>query len=92
MGRISQQQVKLRGFRIELGEIEAVLERAEGVRAAAAAVKKGPAGQDVLVGYVVGSGSEAALDTAALRAKIASELPQFMVPAVVMQLEMLPLT
>ena len=92
MGRISQQQVKLRGFRIELGEIEAVLERAEGVRAAAAAVKKGPAGQDVLVGYVVGSGSEAALDTAALRAKIASELPQFMVPAVVMQLETLPLT
>ena len=92
MGRISQQQVKLRGFRIELGEVEAVLERADGVSAAAAAVKRGPAGQDVLVGYVVGEGTCDTLDTGALRSRVAGELPQFMVPAVVMQIETLPLT
>jgi non-ribosomal peptide synthetase-like protein len=51
LGR-ADEQVKLGGRRIELGEIDAALQALPGVAAAAAAVK-GPAGGQILVGYVV---------------------------------------
>ncbi|MGH2889407.1 MAG: amino acid adenylation domain-containing protein, partial [Solirubrobacteraceae bacterium] len=47
-------QVKLGGRRIELGEIDAQLRAAPGVKAAAAAVRKTPSGNPLLVGYVIG--------------------------------------
>lgn len=49
----ADEQIKLGGRRIELGEIDSALQMLDGVRAAAAAVKKTPAGSDLLIGYVV---------------------------------------
>ncbi|HWG23387.1 Pls/PosA family non-ribosomal peptide synthetase [Actinospica sp.] len=53
LGR-ADEQIKLGGRRIELGEIDAALQALPGVAAAAAAVR-GPAGGQVLIGYVVPS-------------------------------------
>src|SRR5690242_21023480 len=59
LGR-ADEQIKLGGRRIELGEIDAALLALPGVRAAAAAVRRTRAGNQVLVGYVV---AEHELDT-----------------------------
>ncbi|TRX76808.1 non-ribosomal peptide synthase/polyketide synthase [Pseudomonas mangiferae] len=89
LGRIDQ-QVKLRGFRIELEEIESALLAQAGVRQAAVAIRQGAAG-DQLVGYVVAEGDEAQLNEH-LRQALQRSLPDYMVPALVMGLETLPLS
>ena len=85
-------QVKLRGFRIEPGEIEAALAAAGGRVAGGRdrAARIGAGGQR-LVGYVVAAAG-AALDAAALRAALARQLPDYMVPSALVVLERLPLT
>ncbi|GAA3123836.1 non-ribosomal peptide synthetase [Streptosporangium carneum] len=75
-------QVKVRGFRIELGEIEARLLARPGVGQAAVAVR-----DDTLVGYVVGTA-----DGEELARHLAGTLPAYMVPALWVRLEGLPLT
>ncbi|MBO2451313.1 amino acid adenylation domain-containing protein [Actinomadura barringtoniae] len=80
LGR-ADQQVQLRGFRIELGEIEAALTRHEAISDAAVIVR-----DDRLVAYVVGSTDDD------LRRHVGKDLPDYMVPAVVMTLDALPLT
>ncbi|AGI24443.1 PpsD [Pseudomonas sp. ATCC 13867] len=84
LGRIDH-QVKIRGFRIELGEIESRLLGQPGVREAVVIARD--AGQvKQLVGYVTGQ-----IDTD-LRAALLEELPDYMVPAQIVQLERMPLT
>ncbi|MCJ2128053.1 non-ribosomal peptide synthetase [Methylobacterium sp. E-045] len=83
-------QVKLRGFRIELGEVEAALLAQETVAGAAAALRQGPAGPQ-LVAYAVAAAG-AALDASALRADLARRLPDYMVPSRIVALDRLPLT
>jgi amino acid adenylation domain-containing protein/non-ribosomal peptide synthase protein (TIGR01720 family) len=92
-GRVDE-QVKVRGFRVELGEVEAALARADGVGQAAAALRRdGPeAGPARLVGYVTAAPGRAGVDGAALRSRLAGVLPEYMVPAVVVVLEALPVT
>ncbi|MEU4342401.1 amino acid adenylation domain-containing protein [Nocardia sp. NPDC023852] len=80
-------QVKIRGFRIELGEIESVLVAVEGVVQAVVLAREAPPGMKQLVGYVTG-----AVDAAAVRAAVASRLPDYMVPAAIMVLPAFPLT
>nr|WP_267898529.1 non-ribosomal peptide synthetase [Actinomadura sp. WAC 06369] len=82
LGR-ADQQVQLRGFRIEPGEVEAALTRHGDIRDAAVVVR-----DDRLVAYVVGSGVE----SAELRRFVGRDLPDYMVPAVIVELEALPLT
>jgi amino acid adenylation domain-containing protein len=94
MGRIDQ-QVKLRGFRIELGEIENVLLQRAAVSRCAVALRKTDDGDAYLAAYVQlaarsADGGEALVS--ALAAYAAAALPQYMVPAVFMVLEQLPLT
>ncbi|ETX08498.1 MAG: hypothetical protein ETSY2_05070, partial [Candidatus Entotheonella gemina] len=90
MGR-ADDQVQLRGFRIELGEVESVLVSQASVAQAAAVVRDdGPVGQE-LVAYAVPS-SEARLDLAALQQALVAQLPVYMVPSLVVELEALPLT
>ncbi|HLM44194.1 MAG TPA: amino acid adenylation domain-containing protein, partial [Myxococcaceae bacterium] len=89
LGRVDF-QVKLRGFRIELGEIEAVLLGHPTVAAAVVVAQRSKAGDLYLVAYVVSR--EARSDVEALRAHLSERLPSYMVPAVLMELEQLPLT
>ncbi|GAA4823433.1 amino acid adenylation domain-containing protein [Streptomyces ziwulingensis] len=81
LGR-TDHQVKLRGQRIELGEIEAALAARPGVDGACALVL-----EDRLVGWVTG-----AADPAEVRAALARELPEHMVPAAVVALAAFPLS
>ncbi|HBQ3893834.1 TPA: enterobactin non-ribosomal peptide synthetase EntF [Klebsiella pneumoniae] len=96
LGR-SDDQLKIRGQRIELGEIDRVMSALPDVGQAVshacvfnqAAATGGDARQ--LVGYLV-SDSGLPLDTAALKAQLAEQLPPHMVPVVLMQLAELPLS
>ncbi|MFJ9562332.1 amino acid adenylation domain-containing protein [Streptomyces fuscichromogenes] len=83
-------QVKLRGFRIEPGEIAAALTRLPGVREAVVLADQDPAGRPRLVA-AVGRGAAAARTSADWRTALARSLPDYMVPAVVLDLENLPL-
>lgn len=86
LGR-ADHQVKLRGHRIELGEIEATLERQPGVSQAVVLVREDSPGDLRLVAYVTGTAGEPAL-----KAALAAELPDHMVPAHIVPLAVLPLT
>ncbi|WP_433601403.1 amino acid adenylation domain-containing protein [Nocardia sp. CA-135953] len=83
-------QVKLRGLRIELGEIEAVLAEHQSV-ARAIAVLHSTGAVDHLFGYLVPAAG-ATVDTTAVMAHAAAELPDYMVPTTVMVLDTVPLT
>ncbi|WP_375026794.1 amino acid adenylation domain-containing protein [Actinomadura sp. GTD37] len=85
LGR-ADQQVQLRGFRIEPGEIQGVLTRHEAVKDAAVIVRDGR-----LVAYVVAAGAAPA-DPADLRRFAGRSLPDYMVPAAVVELAAIPLT
>jgi len=86
LGRIDQ-QVKVRGVRIELGEIEAALLRQSAVREAVGMVRQDGEGGPRLVAYVVMRPGE---DGGGLREALAGELPEAMVPAVIVALGELP--
>ncbi|WP_178854910.1 non-ribosomal peptide synthetase, partial [Streptomyces acidiscabies] len=83
-------QVKVRGYRIELGEIETALGQCTGVSKSVAMVREDTAGDRRLVGYVRPEPG-AHLDPAALRAELADRMPEYMVPAVVVVLDEIPL-
>ncbi|WP_367866609.1 non-ribosomal peptide synthase/polyketide synthase [Pedobacter sp. WC2423] len=88
LGRIDD-QVKIRGYRIELGEIENVLQQNEGVKHAVVLVKSDDRGHKQLVGYIVPEGS---FDKGLLIAYLKDRLPDYMVPALWVSLDQLPLT
>ncbi|MEV6324177.1 amino acid adenylation domain-containing protein [Nocardia sp. NPDC051787] len=84
-------QVKVRGFRVELGEIDAALQRHPDVDFALTLGVETGAGATALVSYVLPKpGAEAHPE--ALKAAAGESLPAYMVPAVVMVLDRLPLT
>ncbi|MCW4352546.1 non-ribosomal peptide synthase/polyketide synthase [Hoyosella sp. YIM 151337] len=96
MGR-SDFQVKIRGLRIELGEIDTALASHPRVSFATTAGVDGPAGETILVSYVVphagGSDDDAVHVTASeLTAYLAEFLPSYMVPSVIMPIDEVPLT
>ncbi|MDV7356861.1 amino acid adenylation domain-containing protein [Rhodococcus oxybenzonivorans] len=89
MGR-NDFQVKLRGQRVEPGEVEAVLTRCPGVAQAVVTVRRTPAGQAVLAGYVTAD-EHADLDSTEVLLFAGSVLAPFMVPATVTVLDRMPL-
>ncbi|HKR50295.1 MAG TPA: non-ribosomal peptide synthase/polyketide synthase [Pseudonocardiaceae bacterium] len=89
LGR-ADHQVKIRGFRIELGEIEAVLAAHPGISEVVVTAREGQPGVRRLVGYVVAVG-EVVPAAAELRAHTARFLPEYMVPAVFVVLDEMPL-
>lgn len=89
-GRVDH-QVKVRGHRIELEAIEAVLEDADGVTSAVAAVGRHPDGADVVVAAAMVAPG-AVLDPDALRAHATRHLPAYAVPVSFEALHSLPTT
>src|SRR5699024_11097360 len=83
------EQVKIRGYRIELGEIESVLGKMSAITNVAV-VAKPMAGSDLaLCAYLV---AEETLDFEAIKVALNQQLPEYMVPAYMMQLDALPVT
>ena len=82
-------QVKIRGFRIELTEVEEVIRRFPGIKDATVVAKDAASGGKMLVAYVV---SDETVDVKAMNAWILQEKPPYMVPAVTMQIDHIPLT
>ncbi|HGY55115.1 MAG TPA: amino acid adenylation domain-containing protein [Caldithrix abyssi] len=90
LGRVDQ-QVKIRGFRIELGEIESLLQSHEAVKEAVVAAKEDEEGEKKLVAYYVAAG-DSAPTAQELRDFLKKELPDYMVPAIYMPLDTMPLS
>lgn len=91
LGRIDS-QVKIRGFRIELDEIRAVMEAVDGVNEAAVLVNEGDAGDKStlrLEAFVV---CDSRLTADRLGKTIARNLPDYMMPSKITQVEKLLLT
>ena len=88
-GRLDD-QVKIRGYRIELGEVETVLSGHPAIRECVAAAFPDGSEEKRLVAYVV---ARSQMPTAAeLRAFARKTLPEYMVPAMFIPLDHLPMT
>ncbi|HYH80464.1 MAG TPA: amino acid adenylation domain-containing protein, partial [Longimicrobium sp.] len=85
----ADQQVKVRGYRIELGEIESVLLEHPAVREAVV-LARGSGDEQRLVAWIVAAGGD--VSAAGLRAHLAARLPDHMVPAAFVPVDVLPLT
>ncbi|MEO0539739.1 MAG: amino acid adenylation domain-containing protein [Cyanobacteria bacterium P01_A01_bin.105] len=79
-------QIKLRGFRIELGEIAAVLQQHAEVQQAIVVLREESPEPARLVAYAITTASPEDLKT-----DLATKLPDYMVPAVVVPLRAFPL-
>jgi amino acid adenylation domain-containing protein len=90
VGRIDE-QVKILGHRIEPNEIVTVLDRHPGVQASLVVARDDVCSEKHLVAYIV-LNPDAQPKAAELSSFLAKELPQYMVPAVFVRLEVLPLT
>src|SRR5205085_12353523 len=90
LGRLDH-QVKVRGFRIELGEIEATLAQHPAVREAVV-LARAETGSPRLVAYVVPPAGAPAPSATDLRAFLGGKLPDYMVPAMFVPLDALPLS
>ena len=90
LGRIDT-QVKLRGFRIELGEIENKALNIEGIRQAAAEVRKVMGNEHLVLYYTLIDGATLS-DEEIHQALAASSLADYMVPDAYMKLDVMPMT
>ena len=88
LGRIDE-QVKIRGYRIELGEVENALLQYPGVKHAVVVAREDGEGSKRLVGYVVMADG---FDRSAIRSALQTTLPDYMVPALLMPIDRVPLT
>ncbi|MEM8909100.1 MAG: thioesterase domain-containing protein, partial [Bacteroidota bacterium] len=82
-------QVKVRGYRIELGEVEAVLSACPLVNQAVVVAKENGNGDKKLIAYIV-AGVGYTLEK--VKDFLTSKLPSYMLPALFVPIEELPLT
>ncbi len=90
LGRIDN-QVKIRGFRIELGEVEAKLTQHPQVEKCVVLAKEDFSGSQILVGYIR-SQDNSIIETSNIREFLAQRLPEYMIPAAFISVDVFPLT
>jgi acyl carrier protein len=90
LGRVDY-QIKIRGYRIEPDEIISVLNRFPAVQASMVLAREDTPGDKHLVAYVVLNQGMSA-STNALQEWLAERLPDYMIPAVFVHLDALPVT
>ncbi|MDX1541700.1 MAG: amino acid adenylation domain-containing protein, partial [Geminicoccaceae bacterium] len=90
LGRLDR-QVKVRGFRIELGDIEQTVLGAGLVKDALVVTGNDPAGETILVAYLI-EHPDRPLVVDALRGALREKLPHYMIPSAFVTLEAWPLT
>lgn len=81
-------QVKIRGFRIELKEVEAIIREFPGVSEVTVQAFEPEAGGKAIAAYITGPET---IDIKALESFILEQKPPYMVPAVTMQIDAIPL-
>ena len=81
-------QVKIRGFRIELKEVESVIREFPGIKDATVQAFDEEGGGKFIAAYIV---SPEPIDIEALNQFILDQKPPYMVPAVTMQIDAIPL-
>jgi len=86
----NDRQMKLRGFRIELGEIEAALKKHPAVREAVV-LSTDTSYEARLIAYIVCS-PEKVVPNTHVQDFLRQQLPEYMIPAHIIQIETLPLT
>ncbi|OPA80600.1 hypothetical protein BVG16_07745 [Paenibacillus selenitireducens] len=88
LGRIDE-QVKLRGYRIELGEVENAIKRIEGLKDCVVIVSADQNGDKTICAYIV---SDDVISVSEIRGTLGDLLPEYMIPAKIMQIESIPIT
>ncbi|MGC5700440.1 amino acid adenylation domain-containing protein [Pseudomonas sp. NFXW11] len=91
LGR-NDDQVKIRGLRIELGEIQARLTQLDGVKEAVVLAREDVPGDQRLVAYYTTHQGDQCLPVEQLRGALLQQLPEYMVPALYVHLQALPLS
>lgn len=98
MGRLDH-QIKIRGFRIELGEIELQLLRHPSIKEAIVMAREGANQDKYLCAYIVVEDQKTAMgmdenefSELEIRAFLAKELPDYMIPVYFVRLDEMPLT
>jgi len=93
LGR-GDRQVKIRGYRIELGEIEGRLIKHPDVKEAVVLAYENDPGDQYLCAYIIAEREQTALavDGGELRAFLAKDLPDYMIPACFVVIDRIPLT
>ena len=81
-------QVKIRGFRIELKEVEGIIREFPGIKDATVQAFDEEGGGKYIAAYIV---SDQQIDIEALNNFILEQKPPYMVPAVTMQIDTIPL-
>ncbi|EWC60856.1 Siderophore biosynthesis non-ribosomal peptide synthetase module [Actinokineospora spheciospongiae] len=89
LGR-TDDQVKIRGFRIEPGEVESVLDSHPDLAKVCVVTRRDPRGDRQIVAYLVPRSGRSP-EVAAIRAHAEAALPEYMVPAAFVVLDVLPL-
>ena len=88
LGRIDD-QVKIRGYRIELGEIENVLRKIEEVENAVVIARTDGTDEKAIYAYFT---AKEELNVNSLQTRLRQELPDYMIPGYIKQIDEIPLT
>jgi amino acid adenylation domain-containing protein len=81
-------QVKINGFRVELDDVASALRRHPAVRETVVCARESDTGEKQLVAYVVPSANSPSV--AELREFLSKELPEYMIPAMFVKMDSLP--
>jgi amino acid adenylation domain-containing protein/non-ribosomal peptide synthase protein (TIGR01720 family) len=81
-------QVKIRGYRVELGEIESVLQQAPGITNAVVVMQADERANSRLIAFVTARD----MDKETVLFYLRDRLPDYMIPAAILQVDAMPLT